>query len=521
MKLSIKIIVFILLSFSSLNAQTWNEIIKNVASDRAAGDRFGTSVCISGNTAIVGAYYEDEDELGNNTLLDAGAAYIFELKSGTWKETAKLVASDRASEDFFGHSVSISGTTAIIGAPREDEDSDGLNSIPNTGSVYVFELQSGNWTETAKLTVSERAEYDNFGYSLDIDNDKIIIGAEKYGDTDINGDFFFWSGAAYIFELQSNIWTETAKLLASDRADGDYFGVSVGISGNTAVVGAEFEDEDSFENNTLDNTGSTYVFELQSGVWSETTKLVASDREFAESFGKSVDIDGDKIIIGAPYDSNDDEDGNYLASTGSAYIFELQSGVWTETTKLLASDYGYDDSFGNSVKIENNRVIIGAYRDDENAYGDEPLAISGSVYLFELQSGIWNQTFKLDASDRDYFDSFGWCVGLSGDKIIVGAIMQDESGAAYIFEYDPNGIYVSENYVKKNYIYPNPTKEYITLHFEEIVDLFLTDINGKILHTENMIPSNYIIDMSTYRKGVYFLSVSNKNGKSMYKIIKK
>jgi len=394
--------IIILSSFYTLKAQNWNEIIKATASDAAAGDNLGVSVSISGNKAIVGAGFNDD----NGT--SSGAAYIFELVGNTWSETAKITASDAATADFFGFAVSISGNKAIVGAAQNDDNG------TSSGSAYIFELVGGTWSETTKITASDAATSDGFGVSVSISGNKAIVGAAQNDDNGSN------SGSAYIFELVGGTWSETAKITASDAAASDGFGYSVSISGNKATVGALGNSDNGF------GSGSAYIFELVVGTWSETTKITASDATTGDGFGYSISISGNKAIVGA---HQNDDNGT---SSGSAYIFELVAGTWSETTKITASDAASDDFFGYSVSISGNKAVAGARQNDDNGSN------SGSAYIFELIAGTWSETEKITASDAATNDIFGSSVSISGNQAIVGAARNDDngsnSGSIYIFE---------------------------------------------------------------------------------------
>ena len=252
---------------------------KLTASDGAANDYFGFSVAISGDTALVCAYADDDN--GENS----GSVYIYERQAdGSWSETSKLTASDGASSDIFGYSVTISGDTALVGAVYDDDNGG------SSGSAYIYERQAdGSWSETAKLTASDAASFDNFGYSVSISGDTALVGA--YGNDD-NGDL---SGSAYIYERQADgSWSETAKLTASDGATFDNFGDSVAISGDTALVGAVYDDDNG------SSSGSAYIYQRQAdGSWGETSKLTASDGAEYDYFGDSVAISGDTALVGA------------------------------------------------------------------------------------------------------------------------------------------------------------------------------------------------------------------------------
>jgi hypothetical protein len=395
-------------------ADTWSQHAKLTASDGAFMDQFGASVSISGDTLVVGARYDNNNQ---------GSAYVFEKPGGGWTDmtqTAKLTASDGAANDQFGYAVAISGDIVVIGA----RGNDGF-----IGAAYVYEKPMSGWTdmtETAKLTASDGAASKVLGSSVAISGDTIVVGAD--GDTD-NG---FNSGAAYVFRRPVAGWsdmTETAKLLASDGAAYDDFGASVAISGDTVTVGANGDDL------THGGQGSAYVFVRTGGGWinmTETAKLHASDGAEEDFFGVSVTIDGDTVVVGAP--GVDITNGTTIYNVGRAYVFEKPGGGWTdmtETAKLTASDGEANDDFGASVAIRGDTVAIGAWGND---------GYNGAAYIFEKPSGIWTdttETAKLTASDGMAFDDFGYSVAISQDTVVAGAHLDDDngnsSGSAYVF----------------------------------------------------------------------------------------
>ena len=393
----------------------WVELDKILAGDAAAGDEFGYSVSVDGDTAVVGTH-------GDNG--DAGSAYIFGLVTGSWVQQAKLTASDAASGDRFGRSVSLSGGTAIVGAWLDDDNGSG------SGSAYVFEKPGGGWagslTESAKLTASDGSVLDHFGYSVAISGSTAVVGAHADNSS---------AGAGYVFVEPGGGWagslTESAKLTASDAASSDLLGVSSSISGDTVVLGALGVDDNGSD------SGSAYVFEKPGGGWAgsltESAKLIASDGAVGDGLGISVGVSGDTVVVGA---HNDDDGGN---KSGSAYIFEKPGGGWTgtlnESAKLAASDGTNNDFLGYSVGMSGDTAIVGAYGENEEGSG------AGSAYVFDEPGGGWTgtvtETQKLTASDGSNNDAFAWSVGIGGDAIIAGAPFNDDggnsSGSAYIF----------------------------------------------------------------------------------------
>ena len=336
----------------------WRQVAKLTALDRAASGWFGSSVSIHGDTVVVGA---DGD---NDNGVDSGAAYVFtKPANGGWvdsTETAKLTAFDGAAYDWFGSSVSIDGDTVVVGAFGDDDN----GSI--SGAAYVFTKPgSGGWvdsTETAKLTAFDGAGSDRFGSSVVVDGDTVIVGAQQ--DDDNGSDS---GSAYVFVKPASGGWvdaTETAKLTASDGAVEDYFGWSVALDEDTVVVGARSSTSEFFGNA---GPGSAYVFSKPASAgWvdaTETAKLTASDGEATDQFGHSVTVDGATVVIGARQDDDNGADsGSVYVFSKPASGGWVDA---TETVKLTASDGASDDHFGYSVAADGDTLVVGARQDDD------------------------------------------------------------------------------------------------------------------------------------------------------------
>ena len=325
----------------------WVEEQKLAASDGAGGDDFGYSVSLSGDTALIGAHGNDD----NGT--SSGSAYVFHYNGSNWVEVAKLTASDGATDDIFGVSVSISDDTALVGASRDDD------FAKNTGSAYMFRYNGSNWVEEQKLTPSFSAPSVRFGTSLSISDNTAMVGAP--------GANF---ARLYVFQFDGSNWVEEQVLTASDGADYDTFGGSVSISDNTALVGASGDDENGVR------SGAAYIFQYNGSNWVEEQKLTASDGTENDLFGLSVSISDGNALVGA---LSDDQNGS---RTGAAYMFRIAGSNSVEVQKLTASDGVAGDYFGNSVSLSGDTALIGAYRDDDNGY------LSGSAYLFNVESEV-------------------------------------------------------------------------------------------------------------------------------------
>lgn len=372
---------------------------KLLSTDIADWDRFGFSVAVSGDVAVIGAPQDDD------VNFDSGAAYIFKNEGGTWTEQQKLTASDGSVADNLGRSVAVSGETTIIGAKA---------------AAYIFKRQGGIWAEQAKLTAADALDNYAFGLSVAISGDYAAVG--NYYDDD-NG---IGAGAVYIYKQEGGVWTGPVKLTPSDAVESARFGRAVAASGNYLVVGAP---QDQTNNNKKLMPGSAYVFKLENGTWIEQAKLTASDGKHQDHFGYSVAVSGDFAVIGAPKDTD------HGPGSGSVYIFKLNAGVWTEQTKLTAPDGEYFDGFGYDVGISGDYTVVGAPGDDDNGLG------SGSVYVYEQAGGEWKAHGRLTGSDNKAQDDFGGSVSVSGNTAVAGADGKANdatggggAGAAYLYE---------------------------------------------------------------------------------------
>ncbi|MFC1600778.1 FG-GAP-like repeat-containing protein [Candidatus Sumerlaeota bacterium] len=376
---------------------------KLTASDGAAGDRFGMSVSISGDVAVVGSYLDDDS--GDSS----GSAYVFEKSGSSWSQTIKLTADDAAADDQFGVFVAISGLTAVVGSIGDD------GGVADSGSAYVFEKSGGSWSQTAKLTAADAAAGDQLGWGASISGETAVLGAVFDDDDGVD------SGSAYVFEKSGGSWSQTAKLTASDGAAGDEFGISTSVNGDTAVIGAYLDDDGGAD------AGSAYVFEKSVGSWSQAAKLTASDAGAGDNFGNTVSVGVNTAIVGSYLD---DHAGG--ADAGAAYVFEKSGGSWSQTAKLTASDAAASQWFGYSVSIYADVLLVSAPRDNDGGTN------SGSVYLFRKVGGAWTESAKLSAADAAIDDYFGIAVSVTAGTAIVSAHLDDDkgdaSGSAYVFD---------------------------------------------------------------------------------------
>jgi len=373
----------------------WKQTQKVLASDAADFDDFGYCTAISGNMAITGAPLDD-----NSKGVDAGAAYVFDITTG--QQLIKLLAPDGAGGDLFGVCVSIDGNLALVGAPFDD-NSNGVDA----GAAYIFDITTGQ--QLFKFQAPDGQPSDDFGYSVSLSGNLAIIGAPVDDDNGVD------SGSAYVFDVTTGL--QMSKLLASDGQAGDQFGLMVTLSGNLAGIGAPFDDDNGMD------SGSAYVFDLSTG---QQIKLLSSDGLAGDDFGFSVGISGNRVVVGA--DGNDDNGSD----SGSVYIFDLSTG---QQSILLPSDGQAGEYFGAAVSVSGNRAVIGAVLGFGNSSN------SGSAYVFDITTD--QQITKFYADDGANNDYFGFFVAISGDMVVSTAILHsepstEESGAAYVFQLNPN-----------------------------------------------------------------------------------
>jgi hypothetical protein len=370
-------------------AGSWTEMQKLLASDGVALDYFGHSVSLDGDTALIGSYQ------ATGKAYMSGSAYVFTLTGNTWTQQAQINASDGGAVDEFGFSVSLSGDTALIGACNDDDN--GVDS----GSAYVFTRSGTTWNQQQKLLAQDGAAGDHFGCSVSLSGNTALIGAYT-DDTNVQN-----SGSTYVFTRTSTTWTLQQKLLASDGAAGDMFGWSVSLSGDTALIGAMADDDNGVD------SGSAYVFTRNINIWTQQPKLLAQGGVAGDYFGCSVSLYGDTALIGAY---------GYNSYMGAAYAGNINQ--WTSQQKLIASNGPASDYFGVSVALLGDYALIGAMNDN----------YKGAAYMFTHNVNTWTQKQKLFASDGATNDRFGWSISLSGDTALIGAFGNHNLiGSAYVF----------------------------------------------------------------------------------------
>jgi len=403
----------------------WSQQAYLKASNTDMDDAFGDTLAISGNTLVVGAPQEDSNATGINgnqdddTASSAGAAYVFVRVGSTWTQQAYLKASNTEAGDDFGVSVAISGETILVGSLDEASDTNGTaggtaaqadNTAPGAGAVYVFTRTRNVWRQQAYLKASNSETSDNFGSAVAIAGDVAVVGA--YGEDSMTntvssdpleqGDNNATNtGAAYVFVRNGVQWSQQAYLKASSPGDDDRFGGALGISGDTIVVGALWEDSDANEidgdatDNSATNAGAAYVFVRTGTQWSRQAYLKASNSDAQDWYGRRVAISGNTIAIGAHNEDsnaigiNSDGADNSIGDSGAAYVYTRTGSIWTQQAYLKANDTGGGDLFGSAVGVSGDLLVIGSPGEDSGSTGvngDQGMSTnesgSGAAYFF-------------------------------------------------------------------------------------------------------------------------------------------
>ena len=401
----------------------------------------------------------------------AGAVYLFKRTGETWQEQAKLTPSDAASGDGFGFSVALRGDYALIGAYSE-----AYQGNPG-GAAYVFKRTGETWQEQAKLIASEVSSGGAFGSAVTIDGDYALVGARHDGQSNIGERSV---GAAYIFKRTGETWQEQAKLTASDAAKDKQFGRSVALDGDYALIGSW---RDPHFTRLL---GTAYVFKRDGEAWQEQARLTASDGIRGDLFGSAVALDGDDALVGA---YKDGEDGSLV---GKAYVFKRDGEAWQEQARLTASNGRGRNLFGFSVALDGDYALVGAPGNDDKGKD------AGIAYLFKRNDGeTWQEVARLSASDGASGDSFGSTLALTDGQVLIGALGDDEkgsiAGAAYLFALDDPSTAVEEDEstLPATYAlaqnYPNPftprTRIAYTLPAAQHVVITVYDLLGREVAT--------------------------------------
>ncbi|MEE2752616.1 MAG: FG-GAP repeat protein [Candidatus Latescibacterota bacterium] len=370
------------------------ESAKLNASDGEPGDYFGYASSTDGTHAIVGAY--GDDDRGEN----AGAAYVFSINNSKWQEDAKLIPLQAHPNEQIGIAVSISGDFAWVGSRGNVEQ--GLQ----TGSAYVFRKLDEGWVQVARFRSKAGNRDDRYGLAVSVDGDWAAVGS--YGDARRGRD----AGSVYVYQLENESWRLNSLIYAPKGKEADFFGFSVDINGDRLIIGA-FGDDDKGN-----RAGAAYIYKQSKNSWQPQVKLTALDGDRHNLFGHSVSLSGDLALVGA----HGNRSGGKFS--GAAYVFGRTQKGWRQIQKLEAPDKRANKYFGFSVDISPKRILIGARGDSHNG-----LLLSGSAYLFNLYRKEFGVPTRYIAQLPESRDFLGRSVSITDDVGLCGAHGDDDAGS--------------------------------------------------------------------------------------------
>jgi hypothetical protein len=430
------------------------------------GDQAGYSLGLSSGRMAIGVPYEDaaapvqSGDPGDGAT-DSGAVLVGRAANDSWAVDTFLKASNVGVDDNFGHSVEIDGDVLVVGAPYEDGSARGVNgasdeAATDSGAAYVFRHDGTAWAQEAYLKASNTGAGDNFGWSVTVSGDTVVVGArgEDGGGRGINADpeddSVGDAGAAYVFRHAGGVWVQEAYLKASNTGREDNFGRHLTMDGDTLAISARFEDSSSRgvngdqENDQAVNSGAVYVFRRSGTIWDQEAYLKASNSAFEDNFGLSMALLGDTLAVSAPeedsgatgVDGNQENDS--AAGSGAVYVFGRTGATWAQQAYLKASNTGAGDNFGWSLDLAGDMLAVSAIGEDSAATGadgnqnDNTASDSGAAYLFHRQGDAWKQAAYAKASNTGAGDWFGYAVALSEGRLLVTAIHEDSKNPGVI-----------------------------------------------------------------------------------------
>jgi hypothetical protein len=353
-------------------------------------DRYGWSVAVSGERALVGAR-----STTTSSGVGAGAAYAYTRHGAAWEDRQTLLAPDGAPDDDFGNAVALNDRWAAIAARFAD-----VNGFADAGAVYVYKLGVGGWEQVVKITASDGHSGDQFGHGLALDGDRLVIGALK---GDVSGAVN--CGAVYVYQFNGAAWVLETRLMPLDPTPNKGFGISVGISAGVLAVGAPYDASEGID------AGAVYVFRRFAAGWSQSAKLVLNDgTDHAYSnFGEFIALNRDRLLINVPRVT-------YVgkAQAGAAYVFRNVGTAWTREARLTSNDPQAGEWFGFGLAIDGDRALIGGFRRTESGQ-----AGAGAAYAYQRFGTTWLMAARIDAPDPQSSGYFGYGVGLSGTRALI------------------------------------------------------------------------------------------------------
>jgi len=471
----------------------WRQQSYIKAANNDAGDKFGVSISISGDTLAVGTSAEDSNQTtitngttasSNNSNTDSGAVYVYKRSGTSWAQEAYIKAANSEAGDEFGYTVSLDNDTLAVGAYLEDSQVTTItngtsassdNNQNNSGAVYVYKRTGNNWAQESFIKAwNSDGSHDMFGYNVSLDNDTLAVGA--YWDNS--------TGSVYIYKRTGSNWALEDYLRPVNLPSYKRFGTAISLDGKTLAVGAYEEGStqttitngttaSSTTNSDSEQSGAVYVYKrADNSTWVQEAYIKAVNNDREDHFGASVALDNDTLAVGVRYEdsnqttiTNDDStastnDSN--SSSGAVFVYKRTGTNWAQEAYIKAANNDSEDLFGWSVALEGDTLVVGAYQEDSDqstitngtsASSNDSNSESGAVYFYKRTGNNWAQMAYIKACDSGDGDRFGYSVSLDNGSLAVGAIEEDSnqttitngscpsnntsssnSGAAYVFK---------------------------------------------------------------------------------------
>ena len=508
------------------NNGTWEQHTKLTYENAQNGDRFGNSVCISGDYAVVTA-------TGGK-----GYAIMYHNNDGTWEQQQIFEKPELQDDEGFGASSDIDGNNFILGLRP-------YNSGYGKGGAFIYNFNGTTWTETAELIPAEAVDGDIVGENIAINGDYVIISSHGYDDT-YNGQ-----GAAYIYKNIAGTWTQMQQIISGDPQENAYFGVDVAINDNYAIVGALTEDIGS-----QTNQGAVYVFENNADIWTQTQKIIAPDGQQPDMFGCDIDFNDNLLAIGS----------RNAGTEGAVYIYENIDETWTFAEKIEPSNGSssqYGDLFGDAVDIDANTICVGAHwynngYDNQGAayiYSPAELNTENDITNFDVPNQVGEETIDdiehtvtLDVEAGTDVSELVPTIEISTNATIdpASGVSQDfttpveytvtaENGNEQIWTITVTILPTNINDISQNnfIIYPNPSNGIFVVKtlqgFQNLVRFKITDITGKIIYItrkhaplqieNNLLTIDLTMGQAPLQKGIYFINIQTETNIYTQKII--
>ncbi len=386
--------------FEEMNGN-WLEKQEILPKPLSSDSNFGASVGTFQGYLLIG-----DNTFSANLTTDSyssGSAYFYKTINNTWEQTQHFIPPDGIASDSFGNAVSLQDNRAAVAAVNDVSDN-------SNGTVYIYDYIDGFWKFTSKIKPAISKFKDYFGHSVSLSGDRLLVGASGVDETGVH------NGAAYIFELIDGKWTEVITLYPDSLGEKEYFGSSVSLVGNTALIGAYGNDEKNI------NSGAVYVYNFDGSSWQLSHKLFATDSDEGDLFGYRVKLSGkNTALISAVLDDEGEVD------SGAAYVFELLNGTWRQSGKLLPNAPQEQQWFSYSMDIDNDVIVIGSPLYNSSSIN------SGKTYVYQKNNSQWTLSQQLTGEDLAT-NLFGYSVSTHSNKIY----SKNRLGKIFLFELSNN-----------------------------------------------------------------------------------